>query len=140
MARRVKSAGGKIMMTTFNRFVSGALIVCTLGAGIPLPASAAIIATDQVAASAERDRVKSFLDRAEVQVQMQALGVNSQAALARVNALSDDEVAALAGRLDQLPAGGTDIVSALLLVFIILLITDILGFTKIFPFTKPVQK
>jgi hypothetical protein len=96
MARRVKSAGGKIMMTTFNRFVSGALIVCTLGAGIPLPASAAIIATDQVAASAERDRVKSFLDRAEVQVQMQALGVNSQAALARVNALSDDEVAALA--------------------------------------------
>ena len=128
------------MMRAFNRFVSGALIVCTLGAGMPLPASAAIIATDQVAASAERDRVKSFLDRAEVQARMQALGVNPQAALARVDALSDDEVAALAGRLDQLPAGGTDIVSALLLVFIILLITDILGFTKIFPFTKPVQK
>jgi len=128
------------MMRAFNRFVSGALIVCTLGAGMPLPASAAIIATDQVAASAERDRVKSFLDRAEVQARMQALGVNPQAALARVDALSDDEVAALAGRLDQLPAGGTDIVGALLLVFIILLITDILGFTKIFPFTKPVQK
>ena len=127
-------------MTAFNRLVSGALIVCTLGAGMPLPASAAIIATDQVATSAERDRVKSFLDRAEVQAQMQALGVNPQAALARVDALSDDEVAALAGRLEQLPAGGTDIVSALLLVFIILLITDILGFTKIFPFTKPVQK
>jgi len=128
------------MMRAFNRFVSGALIVCTLGAGMPLPASAAIIATDQVAASAERDRVKSFLDRAEVQARMQALGVNPQAAFARVDALSDDEVAALAGRLEQLPAGGTDIVSALLLVFIILLITDILGFTKIFPFTKPVQK
>ena len=128
------------MMPAFNRFVSGALIVCTLGAGMPLPASAAIIATDQVAASAERDRVKSFLDRAEVQARMQALGVNPQAALARVDALSDDEVAALAGRLDQLPAGGTDIVGALLLIFIILLITDILGFTKIFPFTKPVQK
>ena len=128
------------MMRAFNRFVSGALIVCTLGAGMPLPASAAIIATDQVAASAERDRGKSFLDRAEVQARMQALGVNPQAALARVDALSDDEVAALAGRLDQLPAGGTDIVGALLLVFIILLITDILGFTKIFPFTKPVQK
>lgn len=128
------------MMTAFNRLVSGALIVCTLGTGMPLPASAAIIATDQIAASAERDRVKSFLDRAEVRAQMQALGVNPQAALARVEALSDDEVAALAGRLEQLPAGGTDIVSALLLVFIILLITDILGFTKIFPFTKPVQK
>ena len=128
------------MMTAFNRLVSGVLIVCTLGAGMPLPASAGIVATDQIAASAGRDRVKSFLDRAEVQVQMQALGVNPQAALARVDALSDDEVASLAGRLDQLPAGGTDIVGALLLVFIILLITDILGFTKIFPFTKPVQK
>ena len=128
------------MMTALNRFVSGVLIVCTLGAGMPLPASAGIVATDQIAASAGRDRVTSFLDLAEVQAQMQALGVNPQAALARVDALSDDEVASLAGRLDQLPAGGTDIVGALLLVFIILLITDILGFTKIFPFTRPVQK
>jgi hypothetical protein len=128
------------MMKAFHRFVSGVLIVCTLGTGMPLPASAGIVATDQIAASAGRDRVKSFLDRAEVQAQMQALGVNPQAALARVDALSDDEVASLAGRLDQLPAGGTDILGALLLVFIILLITDILGFTKIFPFTKPVQK
>jgi hypothetical protein len=128
------------MMKAFHRFVSGVLIVCTLGAGMPLPASAGIVATDQIAASAGRDRVKSFLDRAEVQAQMQALGVNPQAALARVDALSDDEVASLAGRLDQLPAGGTDILGALLLIFIILLITDILGYTKVFPFTRPVQK
>ena len=128
------------MMRAFHRFVSGVLIVCTLGAGMPLPASAGIVATDQIAASAGRDRVKSFLDRAEVQAQMQALGVNPQAALARVDALSDDEVASLAGRLDQLPAGGTDILGALLLIFIILLITDILGYTKVFPFTRPVQK
>jgi hypothetical protein len=127
-------------MKAFHRFVSGVLIVCTLGAGMPLPASAGIVATDQIAASAGRDRVKSFLDRAEVQAQMQALGVNPQAALARVDALSDDEVASLAGRLDQLPAGGTDILGALLLIFIILLITDILGYTKVFPFTRPVQK
>jgi len=128
------------MMTAFNRLVSGALIVCTVGAGMPLPASAAIIATDQVAASAERDRVKGFLDRAEVQAQMQALGVNRQAALARVDALSDEEVAALAGRLDQLPAGGTDVLGVALIVFLVLLLTDILGYTKIFPFTRPVQK
>lgn len=128
------------MMKAFHRFVSGVLIVCTLGAGMPLPASAGLVATDQIAASAGRDRVKSFLHRAEVQAQMQALGVNPQAALARVDALSDEEIAALAGRLDQLPAGGTDVLGVALVVFIILLITDILGFTKIFPFTRPVQK
>ena len=128
------------MMASIKRFVSGLLIVCTLGAGMPLPASAAIIATDQIAAGTGRDRVTGFLDRAEVQAQMQALGVSPQAAAARVNALSDDEIAGLADRIDQLPAGGSDVLTVLLAVFIILLITDLLGLTHIFPFTKSMQK
>lgn len=127
------------MMTALKRAVSGVLIVCTLGAGMPLPASAGIIATDQVATSAERDRVKSFLDRAEVQAQIQALGVNPQAAAARVNALSDDEIAGLADRIDQLPAGG-DVLTVVVVVFLVLLITDLLGLTHIFPFTKDMKK
>lgn len=127
------------MMTAFNRFVSGMLIVCTLGAGMPLPASAGIIATDQIAASAERDRVKTFLDRAEVRSKMQALGVDPDAARARVDALGDDEVATLTGEIDRLPAGGTDILTVVLVVFIVLLITDILGVTKVFPFVKPMK-
>jgi hypothetical protein len=128
------------MMTALKRIISSVLIVCTLGAGMPLPASAGIIATDQVAASAERDRVKSFLDRAEMRERMQALGVSPQAARDRVDALSDEEVATLAGRLDQLPVGGTDVLGVALIVFLVLLLTDILGYTKIFPFTRPAQK
>jgi hypothetical protein len=127
------------MMTAFNRFVSGVMIVSILGAGMPLPASAGIVATDQVAAGAGRDRVTSFLERAEVQAQMQALGVNPQAAAARVNALSDDEIAGLADRVDQLPAGG-DVLTVLVVVFLVLLITDLLGLTHIFPFTKDMKK
>jgi hypothetical protein len=127
------------MMTAFNRFVSGVMIVSILGAGMPLPASAGIVATDQVAAGSERDRVTSFLERAEVQAQMQALGVNPQAAAARVNALSDDEIAGLADRIDQLPAGGSDVLTVLVAVFLILLITDLLGLTHIFPFTKDIK-
>jgi hypothetical protein len=71
---------------------------------------------------------------------MQALGVSPQAARDRVDALNDEEVAALADRLDQLPAGGTDVLTVALIVFLVLLLTDILGYTKIFPFTKPAQK
>jgi len=78
------------MMTALNRFVSSALIVCTLAAGMPLPASATIVATDEVGASIERDRVKSFLDRAEVRERMQALGVSPQAARDCVDALSGE--------------------------------------------------
>ncbi|MGH8660839.1 MAG: PA2779 family protein [Burkholderiales bacterium] len=128
------------MMTASKRVVSGVLIVCTLGAGMPLPASAGIIATDQVATSAERDRVKDFLDRAEVRQRLQALGVDPAAARARVDALSDPEIATLVGEMDRLPAGGSDVLTVALIVFLILLLTDILGYTKIFPFTRPAQK
>lgn len=126
-------------MKTFNRCVARVLIVCTLGLGMPLPASAGIVTTDQIYASTERDRVKNFLDRADVQAQMQALGVDPQAVRARVDALTEDEIATLAGRLDQLPAGGDSILGILFAIFIILLITDILGLTKVFPFTRSVR-
>jgi hypothetical protein len=56
----------------------------------------------------------------------------------RVAALTDEEVHKVAGKLDQIPAGG-DILGVLLTVFIILLITDILGLTKVFPFTHPIR-
>ena len=126
-------------MKTFKRFVSSVLMICTLGAGMPLPATAGMVATDQVAASGGRDCVKDFLDRAEVRERLQALGLSPQAARERVDALSDEEAASLAGRLEQLPAGAADPLGVALVVFIILLITDILGYTKIFPFTRPVK-
>jgi hypothetical protein len=48
-------------------------------------------------------------------------------------------VAQLAGRIDSLPAGG-DVIGAVVFVFLVLLITDLLGLTKVFPFTKPVKR
>lgn len=126
-------------MKTINRCIARVLIVCTLGVGMPLPASAGIVPTDQIVAAAERDQIRNFLDRADVRAQIQVLGVDPQAARARVDALSDDEVATLAGRLDQLPAGGDSILGILFAIFIILLITDLLGLTKIFPFTRSVR-
>ena len=58
--------------------------------------------------------------------------------MARVNAMSDAEVAQLAHRVDQAPAG-SGVVGVLFSVFLILLVTDILGFTKVFPFTRSVR-
>lgn len=125
-------------MKTFNRCMARLLIVCTVALGMPLPASADIVTTDQIYASTERDRVRSFLDRADVQAQMQHLGVDPDQARARVDALTDEEAAQLAGHIDQLPAGGS-VIGVLFAVFIILLITDILGLTKVFPFTRSVR-
>jgi hypothetical protein len=125
-------------MKSFKRWISTVLIISMVGVGVPLPASAGIVTTDQVAAGAERERVRGFLDRAEVRDRLQSLGVDGDAARARVDALTDDEAKDLAARIDSLPAGG-DILGVIFVIFIILLITDILGLTKVFPFTRSVR-
>jgi uncharacterized protein DUF6627 len=127
-------------MKLFNRCIARLLIVCTFALGMPLPASAEMITTNRTYDATQRDQVKDFLDRAEVRSQMQSLGVDVNVARARVDAMTDDEVASIAGRIDQMPAGGDGIIGVLFAVFIILLITDILGLTKVFPFTRSVRR
>jgi hypothetical protein len=106
-------------------------------------AQAALVGTSQILDQGnhdvDRDRLRVFLDRAEVRDQLEALGVDSDIAKARIDSLTNEEVADIVNRLDQLPAGGdglATLVGAALLVFIILLITDLLGLTDIFPFVK----
>jgi hypothetical protein len=98
-----------------------------------------MVATDAAIRTVHHERIAGVLERADVRSQLQAHGVNPADVQARVAALTDEEAADLAARIDSLPAGGVSILGAILVVFIVLLITDILGFTKIFPFTRPVR-
>jgi hypothetical protein len=68
-------------------------------------ARAGMIATPQ-AADTQRAAVIGLIDRADVSKQLQAVGLEPQAAKDRVAALSDEEVRALSGKVDTLPAGG----------------------------------
>lgn len=70
---------------------------------LPWQAQAGMISTDQ---AASRATVGGFVERAEVAAQLQAYGISPQEARERVAALSDAEVADLAGRVESLPAGG----------------------------------
>ena len=106
-------------------------------------AHAALITTEQAveasAAQGERERVAAFLARDDVRTQMVALGVDPSEAADRVASLSDAEVRQIAGHLDQLPAGQSAVgavIGAALLIFLILLITDLLGLTDVFPFVR----
>jgi len=129
-------------MSRFRRILAATLIVSLTGAG--LPAQAGMLPTDTALkqTNSARERIASALERRDVRTQLEALGVNPADVSARVAALSDDEAAQLATRIDQLPAGGDGVgavVGALVLIFIVLLITDILGLTHVFPFTKPIK-
>lgn len=130
--------------SNFMRWTSRVVILSMLTMGLPLqPAFAGMVETDQAVshelAGQDRAKINAFLDRADVLSQLQQQGVTANEAKARVNALTDNEAHMIAGKLDQLPAGG-DILEVLLMVFIILLITDILGLTKVFPFTHAIKR
>ena len=86
----------------------------------------------------DRELIDEVLNRDEVRQQLEAYGVDPGDVEARVAALSDDEVSQLARQLDELPAGagiGTVLV-VLFAVFAVLLVTDILGVTNVYPFTR----
>lgn len=108
-----------------------------------ISAKAGIIGTEAVINTLQgeksRSRITAFLDRQEVQEAFLQKGIDPSQAKNSVANLTDREISSLCNVLDQLPAGGDGIgtvVGAAVLIFIILLITDILGFTNVFPFVK----
>ena len=105
---------------------------------------AALVTTDQVmtdpaAVAGHREKVVHFLQQDAVREHLVAMGVDPSEVEARLAALSPAELAQLSARIDQMPAGGDGIgavVVAILIVFLVLLITDLAGLTDVFPFVK----
>jgi len=129
------------MKNSITKYISRALMLSVLCMSIWTPvAQATLITSEQVAdsqtAQNNRERVREFFDRADVQTQLQSRGISADSAKTRVDMMTDNEIASINGHLDNLPAGGTDILGFFLLIFIILLITDILGLTNVFSFVR----
>lgn len=137
------------MLTALKKVCSSLLIIAMLALGFRIPvAHAAMVSTAEIAhaatVQADRARLSAFLDRADVRQQLQALGVDPAQAKTRVSSLTDSEVRMLNAKLGQLPAGGDAvgaIVGAAVLIFVVLLITDILGLTDVYGFVNhPVHR
>jgi hypothetical protein len=128
------------MNDRYLRLTSRVLIAFFLSLTLPIQAAyAGIVGVEKIAATAEsqsqRERIKLFLERADVIKAMQTEGLDATTASARVDALTDQEVQQISGKIDTMPAGG-DVLSILFTIFVVLLVTDILGFTKVFSFTR----
>jgi len=107
------------------------------------PAQAAMVGTaDILKAQSDdlaRQKVKLFMERQDVVQQIQAWGVNPDEAQARVDTMTDAEISLLAAKIDQLPAGGDAlgfILAVAVIIFVVLIITDLTGVTDVFTFIK----
>ena len=146
MPRRRRHAPTKrrTNLTAFEKNLARFLIVSLCYFELPIPpAQAALVSTESLVASSQaasqRQRLERYLEREDVRAGLERNGVDPAAARARVAALSDEELATVSGKIDSLPAGG-EFIGALVFVFVLLLITDILGFTKVYSFTRPVRR
>ncbi|HSB97286.1 MAG TPA: PA2779 family protein, partial [Spongiibacteraceae bacterium] len=106
------------MNIRFLRRTSWTLIFSLFALWLPIgQVHAALIGTDVVASAAQaginRDRVHSFLQREDVRNLLQTRGLDAAVAQQRIDAMTDAEVQQIAAQLDNLPAGGSDVLGVL---------------------------
>lgn len=118
-----------------KRLLAAVLSVSLVGGGYPSLAGAALVGTEEVLTAQTRAedsaRVAAFLSREDVVGELERFGVAPEAAQARVDAMSDQELARLAGEIETLPAGAGAI-EVIGIVFLVLLILELVGVTNIF--------
>lgn len=125
-------------------FVSLFMVAVTLLITVPYqPLLAAMVPTEVTIynnkADEARDYLKSLISRSDISEALISQGIDPDEAKIRVESLTDSEAIAIADQIEQLPAGGSAIgiiIGAALIIFLVLLVTDILGYTDVFPFVN----
>jgi len=127
------------MLMFLKRTMTAVLITTFTFLNLTQTANASLISTQQIASQStsfkDRGSLAASIDRPEIQAQLESFGISKEEAQQRIASLTDEEVIALNNKIDSLPAGA-GVVGALVLIFVVLLVTDILGFTRVFPFTR----
>lgn len=129
----------KIMRLTMSWLLSIMLALTPV-----MSAQAAIVDNDALLAETPtqqhtRDSLQKLFMQDQVRAQLQALGVSPEWASERARTLTDADLARINNGAGQLQAGGESVLGVLLVIFIVFVITDIIGATDIFPFIHPVR-
>ena len=129
------------MMNLLRR--STAIFLSILLALMPLlPAQAAMIGNDQIVKQSlshqTRDGLQQLFEQETAQQQLQAWGVNPDQIKSRIDSMTDAELARINQQVNDLQAGG-DVLGILLVIFLVFVITDIIGATDVFPFINPAK-
>ena len=102
------------------------------------PLQAAMIGNETLMSDITRADLIESLDTAELQNILVSMGVDPTAAKIRIQQMNDGELASLQQNFQQLPVGA-GAAGTVALIFLVLLITDMMGATDIFPFVKKVE-
>jgi len=126
------------LIKTSKRLLAGFLALFMLSATVH-QAQAAMISNQTIVQQLDRQQAIALFDRTDVQAQLTELGVDSEVAKNRVAAMSDAEIQQLNQHLAEQPAG-QDVLGLAFMVFVVFVITDMLGATDVFPFVKNINR
>jgi len=121
-------------MNGFRRACVAVLSASLISLGMQAPAAAGVVGTAEAIASQDRNAravVDATLARADVRAELERMGVDAAAIEGRLDALSEAEVATLAGQIGDAPAGG-DALAVIGIVFVVLVILELVGVIDIF--------
>jgi len=120
-----------------SRFVASLLVISILLLSLQPAVNAAIVTTSDLVAEQQshidREYLLNSLDREEVQVALVRQGVDPEMAKLRVAGMTDTEVQTLNAKMDNLPAA-SGAVGTVVFILVVLLITDLIGVTDVYPF------
>ena len=126
-----------------SRILSSLLVTFVLWFSMQSSIHASMVSTTDLVTAQQveinKETLLASLDREEVKEMLASHGVDPDQARERVANMTDEEVSILNQKLNDMPAGA-GIAGVLLVVFLALLLTDILGYTDIVPFVKKQAK
>ena len=119
----------------FRRACVAITSLSLLSLGMQMPAAASVVGTAEAIAAGRSEGARAVVDatlaRADVREKLAEMGVDAAAIEGRIGALSEQELAALAGQIEEAPAGG-DALAVIGVVFLILVILELVGVIDIF--------
>lgn len=131
-------------LSLFFRRIALVLVLVMSFHTLVVPVAGAVMITTETmvstqAATESRARLSALLAREDVASALKEHGVSSEEALVRVNSLTDPEVVKLSQSIDALPAAGDgfgSLIGAIVFIFLVLLFTDLVGLTDVYPFVR----
>ena len=129
------------MLSSIRRLLAAILVIALSALPLPGTAGAAMVPTDDATSrrtadgDVARTRLAAALARPALAEQLAALGIAPEEAARRVATLDDSTAIDASAHLDRMPAGGA-ILGVAVFIIAVLVLTEVLGITRIFPFSR----